>query len=92
MSPQSSLKYEAIRIRLTRVSCTGICTAEMFLIFFNGWNDVLPVTKLGSGYTFKSMYEIANPESSEDISDDLLTHSLRISPMRVSPHVEHAAD
>jgi 3-methyladenine DNA glycosylase/8-oxoguanine DNA glycosylase len=76
MSPQSSLKYETIRIQLTRVSCTGICTAEMLLIFFDGWNDVLPVTKLGSGYTHKSMYEIASPESSKDISDDLLIHSL----------------
>ena len=64
----------------------------MFLIFFDGRNDVLLVTKLGSRHTIKRMYEIPNPESSDDISDDLLTQSLRISPMSVSPHLEHAAD
>jgi len=54
------MKDEDIISELTRVKGIGRWTAEMFLIFFLGREDVLPVTDLGLRNAVKRIYILDN--------------------------------
>ncbi len=73
LSELPQMKDEEIISKLTRVKGIGRWTAEMFLIFYLGREDVLPVTDLGLRNAMQRIYsldklpipmkmiEIANP-------------------------------